>query len=215
MTTNSYSLSRNSVIRRALRLCGVTAQGDEPDAPQIAEAVDALEAFLKALYAECNFALGITTKSITTVANQTTYSLDVDTLDVFYGIVRDSDGVDTQIRILPVRMFDTEIQNKTNQGVPNLAYVELTSSPQVTIFPAPIDATSTLIFRILKKAPNTLGSSSAMPVPENWYDVVRLADEYQLSAEKSARLKAQYNEFKAIAMRKPKNPLDTLMVYPV
>ena len=140
---------------------------------------------------------------------------------MFYGIVRDSDGVDTQIRILPVRMFDTEIQNKTNQGVPNLAYVELTSSPQVTIFPAPIDATSTLIFRILKKAPNTLGSSSAMPVPENWYDVVcygladRLADEYQLSAEKSSRLKTQYNEFKAIAMRKPKNPLDTLMVYPV
>lgn len=43
----AWDLTRNKIIKRALRIVGATAQGDEPRAEQLSEASDALNAFLK------------------------------------------------------------------------------------------------------------------------------------------------------------------------
>ena len=74
--STDFSVSRDDIIKRALRLLGVLAQGEEPTADQTTEAALALNGLVKAWAADGMPLWAIKERTVTLVADQASYTLD-------------------------------------------------------------------------------------------------------------------------------------------
>jgi len=193
--TTNFSVSRDDLIKGALRKIGVVPQGETPTADQITEGAFALNLMVKAWEADGMPLWAIRTTSIPLTAAVNTYSIGIGKtvntdkpLKVLRAWNRDStSNVDIPMRILTKQEYDI-LGNKTSAGNPiQLYYEPQLNSGELKVFPTPssTDVTNNTVYIVYQRPFEDFDASTDEPdFPQEWYDAVlyglavRLAPEY-------------------------------------
>ena len=199
--TTTYSTTRDDIIKRALRLIGVLAQGETPTADQVSEASVALNGLVKAWQADGMPLWAISTLPVTLVAGKSTYTIGT---AVTNDIVNDkplkvmqcwnhnsTSNVDIPMRILTQNEYN-RLGNKTSSGSPiQMYYQPNRDNGTLYLFPVPAstDAASQTLRLVYQRPYQDFNASTDAPdFPQEWYDAVtyglasRLAPEYGIPA---------------------------------
>jgi len=217
--TTTFSITRDDIIKGALRKIGVVAQGEVPTTDQVTEAAFALNTMVKAWEADGMPLWALRTTPITLVAGQTTYTIgnaltcDVVTdkpLKVIQAWNRDPvSNIDIPMRIITKQEY-AMLGNKTTSGKPIQIYYEpQLDQGSLSLFPTPttIDATGSVIYITYQRPFEDFNASTDVPdFPQEWYDAVvyglavRLAPEYGLPIDQRRVLSQEALDIKLIAM---------------
>lgn len=192
--TYSFSTNRDSLIKGALRLAGVIAQGETPSASQVSEASETLNMMVKAWEADGLPLWAITTQTITPVAGQTAYTLSgPKPLKCLQAWNRQTaSSVDIPMRVITRQEYNM-LGNKSTQGNPIQLYFEPNrAASQVFLFPTPDStaASSNKIYLVVQRPFEDFNAATDEPdFPQEWYEAVkyglavRLAGEYNTDIE--------------------------------
>ena len=217
--TTTFSITRDDIIKGALRKIGVVAQGEVPTTDQVTEAAFALNTMVKAWEADGMPLWALRTTPITLVAGQTTYTIgnaltcDVVTdkpLKVIQAWNRDPvSNIDIPMRIITKQEY-AMLGNKTTSGKPIQIYYEpQLDQGSLSLFPTPttIDETGSVIYITYQRPFEDFNASTDVPdFPQEWYDAVvyglavRLAPEYGLPIDQRRVLSQEALDIKLIAM---------------
>ncbi len=196
-TSNStnFSMSRDDIIKRALRMLGVLAQGETPTADQVTEAAVALNGLVKAWQADGMPLWALKQTTITLLDGINTYEIGLGKatnipkpLKVIQAWNRNTtSSVDIPMRIVTKQEYNM-LGNKTSSGTPIQVYYEpLADYGVLRVFPTPAatDASSGSVYIVYQRPFEDFDASSDTPdFPQEWYDsltyglAVRLAPEY-------------------------------------
>jgi hypothetical protein len=194
---SNYTTTRDEIIKRALRLLGVIAQGQVPNADQYAEGSIALNSLVKAWQADGMPLWAIKQYAMTLVAGQKEYDigvgLQVDTakpLKVFQAWLHDSiSAIDVPMRILTRQEYNI-LGNKDTVGMPIQIYYDPQRDQGVMhVFPTPdnfSEVNKTINFVYQRPYEDFDTATDSPDFPQEWYDAVtyglatRLAPEYGL-----------------------------------
>lgn len=192
--TYSFTTNRDSLIKGALRLAGVIAQGETPTASQVTEAAESLNMMVKAWEADGLPIWATTTMTITPVSGQTSYVLDTPKpLKCLQAWNRQTaSNVDIPMRIITRQEYNI-LGNKSTTGNPIQLYFEPNrTSSTVYLFPTP-DATSASLNRIyvvVQRPYQDFNAATDEPdFPQEWFEAIkyglaaRLAGEYNIDVE--------------------------------
>lgn len=197
MSSYTYTITRDDIISRALRLIGVVAQGETPTADQITEGSVALNGLVLSWQSD-GLPLWVVKKAaITPVVGQSVYTLGagqsapydvpkpLKVIQAWYH--NTSTNIDVPIRIVTEYDYN-KLGNKTVQGLPiQIWYQPLSSTGNLTVYQVPDAWTaSNVTIYIVYHAPfSTFDiSTDTLDFPQEWYDAVtyglatRLAPEY-------------------------------------
>ena len=127
-TSGSYdfSMNRDDIIKRALRLAGALAQGETPTTDQVTEAAIALNSLVKAWQTDGLQLWALKEKTVTLVANQIEYPLTTPkALRVLQAFNRNlTSSVDIPMRGVTRDEYN-RLGNKTTSGNPIQYYHEV------------------------------------------------------------------------------------------
>lgn len=194
-TSNStdFSITRDDIIKRALRLVGVLAQGETPTSDQVSEAAIALNGLVKAWQADGMPLWAIKQRSILLDPGVASYNLDTPKpLKVLQAWNHDfTSMVDIPMRIITKQEYNI-LGNKTSSGNPIQCYYDPRRDNGVLyVFPVPTNTeASNNSIEIVYQAPyEDFDASTDTPdFPQEWYDAItyglatRLAPEYGIPA---------------------------------
>ena len=196
-TSNStnFAVTRDDIIKRALRLIGVVAQGETPTTDQVNEAALSLNGLVKAWQADGMPLWALKETSIPLTGGVNSYTLGLGAtvnipkpLKVTQAWFRNTtSNVDIPLRIITKQEYNM-LGNKTSQGSPIQIYYEpLRDTGVLHVFPTPgsVDASSGTIYIVYQRPFEDFDSATDNPdFPQEWYDAVtyglatRLAPEY-------------------------------------
>lgn len=199
-TSNStdFSITRDDIIKRALRLLGVLAQGESPTTDQTTEAAAALNGLVKAWQADGMPLWAIRTYSVPLTATVASYRIGVGQviptpkpLKITQAFNHNtSSNVDIPMRILTRQEYNI-LGNKTSSGNPiQVFYDPQNGYGDLYVFPVPTstEAASNVITITYQRPFEDFDASIDTPdFPQEWYDAVtyglatRLAPEYGIS----------------------------------
>lgn len=200
MSTTDFTVDRDTIIKGALRLCGVLAQGETPNSTQITEAAEALNLMVKAWQVDGMPLWAIKKISIPLTYNQAIYTIgvgeEVDTakpLKVIQAYLTDVSGhVDIPMRIITQQEYNI-LGNKTSTGQPvQLYYQPLNDTGVLSLFPVPdtVSSTNKQVVILYQRPFDDFDSSTDTPdFPQEWHEAikyglaVRLAGDYQIDLE--------------------------------
>ena len=189
--STDYSQTRDDIIKRALRLIGALAQGESPTTDQVTEAAVALNGLVKAWEADGMPLWAIKERTITLLANTTTYTLTTPKpLKVIQAWYRNTtSNVDVPMRVITRDEYN-RLGNKSSTGTPIQVYYEPRRDDGVLhVFPTPsaTDVTNVSIHIVYQAPFEDFDLATDTPdFPQEWYDAVtyglatRLAPEYGL-----------------------------------
>lgn len=215
--STDFSVTRDDIISRALRLIGAIAQGESPTTEQLNEAAIALNGLVKAWQADGMPLWALKTYSIALTSGTSSYRIGVGEfintpkpLRVTQAYNHDTvSNVDIPMRIITKQEYNI-LGNKTSSGNPIQVYYD----PQNTygdlyVFPVPttVEATNNVINIIYQRPFEDFDSATDTPdFPSEWYDAVvfglavRLAPEYGLPVDQRQALRAEAKEIKDAAL---------------
>lgn len=197
MTSGStdFSVTRDDIIKRALRLIGVLAQGETPTADQVSEAAFALNGLVKTWQTDGMPLWAIRSYSVPLTAGTASYRIGISQtintpkpLKVLQAWNHDTiTNVDIPMRLITKQEYNI-LGNKTSSGNPIQVYYD----PQNTygdlyVFPVPTaqEAANNTIHIVYQRPFEDFDASTDTPdFPQEWYDAVtyglatRLAPEY-------------------------------------
>ena len=220
MTTSAstnFSVSRDDLIKGALRKIGVVAQGESPTADQITEGAFALNLLVKAWQADGMplWALRTTTVPLTTDVNSyeigTGKTVNTDKpLKVIQAWNRNTtSNVDVPMRIITKQEYSI-LGNKTTAGNPIQVYYEpLRDSGILHVFPTPsaTDASAQQLYITHQRPYEDFNASTDTPdFPQEWYMAVlyglavALASEYGLPIDQRQVLGREAADIKVAAL---------------
>ena len=217
--TTTFSVTRDDIIKGALRKIGVVAQGELPTAEQTTEAAFALNLLVKAWAADGMPLWAIRTTAIPVVDGKTSYTIgtaitnDVVTdkpLKVIQAWNRDpTSNVDIPMRMLTKQEYAI-LGNKVTPGKPVQIYYEPQENIGVlNLFPTPAAAdvgTSTIYITYQRPFEDFNIATDAPDFPQEWYDAVvyglavRLAPEYGLPIDKRRALAMEAADIRLLAL---------------
>jgi len=217
--TTTFSITRDDIIKGALRKIGVVAQGEVPTPDQVSEAAFALNLMVKAWEADGMPLWALRTTPVPLVAGQTTYTIGNDLscdivtdkpLKVIQAWNRDPvSNVDIPMRIITKQEYAI-LGNKTTSSKPIQIYYEpQLDQGSLSLFPTPgtIDASGSVIYITYQRPFEDFNISTDVPdFPQEWYDAVvyglasRLAPEYGLPIDQRRVLLQEALDIKLIAM---------------
>ena len=198
--STNFSVTRDDIIKRSLRLLGVLAQGETPTADQVTEAAFALNSLVKAWEADGMPIWALKTTTVPLVAGQSVYSIgltkNVNTpkpLKVIQAWNHSTtSSVDIPMRVITKQEYNI-LGNKTSSGNPIQCYYEpLIDYGNLYVFPVPAttDATNNTISIVYQRPFEDFDTSTDTPdFPQEWYDAVayglacRLAPEYGVPSD--------------------------------
>ena len=212
-TSNSYdfSVNRDQLIKGALRLAGVIAQGETPTASQYNDAAESLNLMIKAWEADGMPIWALTTMTITPIAGQTSYTLSSPKpLKAIQAWNRNSASkVDIPMRIITRQEYNM-LGNKSTTGNPIQLYFEPNrDSSNVYMFPTPDStaASNVVIYLVVQRPYQDFDASTDTPdFPQEWYEAIkyglatRLAGEYNIDIETRKMLQQEAQLIKLQAM---------------
>lgn len=196
-TSNStnFSVSRDDIIKRALRIIGATSQGETPTATQVSEAAISLNSLVKAWQADGMPLWALKSTSIPLTSGVSAYEIgvgfDIDIpkpLKVIQSYNHNvTSNVDVPMRIITKQEYNM-LGNKTSSGNPIQVYYD----PQrdygiLNVFPVPStveQSANTIIIHYQRPFEDFDVSTDEPDFPQEWYDAVtyglatRLAPEY-------------------------------------
>ncbi len=195
--STDFSVSRDDIIKRALRIIGVLAQGETPTTNQTTEAAVALNGLVKAWEADGMPLWAIKSFSVPLTTGVSTYQIGlgktVNTpkpLKVIQAFNHNvSSNVDVPIRIITRQEYNI-LGNKTSRGNPIQIYYEpLNEYGILHVFPVPstVEQTANTIVIYYQRSFEDFDAANDTPdFPQEWYDAItyglatRLAPEYGL-----------------------------------
>lgn len=209
--TYDFSVTRDQLIKGALRLAGVIAQGETPTASQISDASESLNLMTKAWMADGMPLWAIETLSIPFVAGQNTYTIS--TPKLLKPIQSWNRNTSSQVDI-PVRMISREeyniLGNKSTTGNPiQIFFNPNRDSTEIKVFPTPdsISAAQNTLYLVAQRPYQDFDTASDTPdFPQEWYEAVkyglavRLAGEYNIDIETRRVLVAEAAAIKQEAL---------------
>jgi len=187
--TTDYTVTRDDIIKRALRLIGATSQGETPTATQISEAAVSLNGLVKAWAADGMPLWAITEKTITLVSGQAEYTVsNPKPLKVLQAWNHNTtSNVDIPMRIITQAEYNV-LGNKTSSGNPIQVYYDPRRDNGVFhLFPVPstVEQSANTIKYVCQIPFEDFDASTDNPdFPQEWYDAItyglatRLAPEY-------------------------------------
>jgi hypothetical protein len=215
--TTTFSVSRDDIIKAALRKLGVLSQGESPTTDQITEASFALNTMVKAWEADGMPLWAITKLAIPLTLNVNVYDIgptktivNDKPLKVIQAWIRDTaSNVDVPMRILTKEEYSV-LGNKTSSGKPIQIYYEpLIDYGNLYVFPTP-DSNSVsynTIYITYQRPFADINASSDVPdFPQEWYDAViyglalRLAPDYGIPQESRVLLGREAEAIKQMAL---------------
>jgi len=197
MTSGStdFSVTRDDIIKRALRLIGVVAQGETPTTDQTTEAAFALNSLVKAWQADGMPLWAIKSYSVPLTAGTSAYEIGLTKainipkpLKVLqaYNHSTTSD-VDIPMRIITKQEYNI-LGNKTSSGNPIQVYYNPQSEYGIlNVFPVPStteQSANTIVIHYQRPFEDFDASTDTPDFPQEWYDAIayglacRLAPEY-------------------------------------
>lgn len=197
--STDFSVSRDDIIKRALRLVGALAQGETPTTNQTTEAATALNGLVKAWQADGMPLWAIKSYNIPLVSGTKEYTIGltkmVNTpkpLKVIQAFNHNtSTNIDIPIRIITKQEYNI-LGNKTSSGNPIQVYYEpLNDYGILHVFPVPstVEQSANIITIYYQRPFEDFDASADTPdFPQEWYDAItyglatRLAPEYGLDA---------------------------------
>ena len=215
MSAYDYKQTRDDLIKRALRLLGVTAQGQTPSATMIEEAAIALNGLVKAWQADGMPLWAIKTKGIPLKAGKKTYVLGETQISPDIAMPKplkilqawshnSATNVDVPMRIVTQQEYNM-LGNKVVTGAPvQIWYHPLVDTGELHLYLSPDSYTETfLTLHFVYQAPFA-DFDAATDVPDfqqEWFDAItyglasRLAPEYGVP---SSDRKALWQEMSVI-----------------
>lgn len=215
--TTTFSITRDDIIKRALRMLGVLSQGQTPSATQYTESSFALNCLVKAYLAEGMPLWAMTTYVVSLTAGVNSYTIGpgqtINTpkpLKIIQAYNKDiNSNVDIPIRIVSKQEYNL-LGNKESSGNPIQIYYD----PQrvygvLHVFPTPtsVEQTNNRIYIVYQRPFEDIDSSADEPdFPQEWFDVLcyglatRLAPEYGLPIEDRRALMQEYTMIKNDAL---------------
>jgi hypothetical protein len=193
--TADFSVTRDEIIKRALRLLGVIAQGQTPSAIMIEEAASALNGLVKAWMADGMPLWAMKQAALTMVDGQKAYTIKIGgdlsiykPLKVYQAWLHNNDtNIDVPMRILTRQEYNI-LGNKETQGMPIQVYYEpLRDEGIMHLFPRPdsYSADNCEVVFVYQRPFEDFDAATDNPdFPQEWYDAVtyglatRLAPEY-------------------------------------
>ena len=215
--TTSFSVNRDDIIKRALRLVGAISQGQSPSTAVVDESSFALNGLIKSLEAEGMPLWAITNVSIPLTTGVNSYDIGTGLtvniskpLKVYQAFNHNSSSnIDIPMRILTQQEYNI-LGNKTSQGNPiQIYYQPLRDYGVLKVFPTPsaVDVTNNTVVIYYQRSFEDAGSATdAQDFPQEWYDAlsyglaVRLAPEYGLPIEDRKALLQEYMMIKNEAL---------------
>ena len=215
--TTSFSISRDDLIKGALRKIGVVPQGETPTADMITEAAQALNLLVKSWQADGMPLWALRTYAVTLTAGTNSYEIGtgktINTdkpLKVIQAWNRDvNSNIDIPMRIITKQEYSI-LGNKTTSGNPIQIYYEpLRDSGVLHIFPTPsnTDASQQQIYITYQRPYEDFNSSTDTPdFPQEWYMAVLyglaviLASEYGVPIDQRQVLGREAADMKAAAL---------------
>lgn len=191
--STDFSVTRDDIIKRALRLLGVVAQGETPTADQVSEAAISLNSLVKAWQADGMPLWAIKERTVALVAGQSTYNLTTPKpLKVFQAWNHSTtSNIDIPMRIITKQEYNI-LGNKTSVGNPiQIYYDPRRDVGELHLFPVPStqDAAQAVIKLVYQAPYEDFDASTDNPdFPQEWYDAItyglacRLAPEYGVAA---------------------------------
>jgi len=199
MTSGStdFSVTRDDIIKRALRQIGALAQGETPTTDQVTEAALALNGLVKAWQADGMPLWAIKSYSVPLVAGTKDYEIGLGKavnipkpLKVIQAFNHSTtSNIDIPIRVITKQEYNI-LGNKTSSGNPIQVYYEpLGDYGILHVFPVPAttDAANNTITIFYQRPFEDFDVSTDTPdFPQEWYDAIvyglatRLAPEYGL-----------------------------------
>lgn len=194
-----------------MRLCGVIAQGETPNATQISDGAMALNYMVKAWEADGMPLWAITTVVIPLVAGVNTYQLS--TPKLLKPIQAWNRQVSSQTDI-PMRMISRQeyniLGNKSTTGNPiQLFFNPNLNDAEIKVFPTPdsTSASQNVIHFVAQRPFQDFDNSTDTPdFPQEWYEAVkyglaqRLAGDYNIDVETRKMIAAEAGAFKQAAL---------------
>lgn len=193
--STDFSVTRDDIIKRALRLVGALAQGETPTTDQVTEAAFALNGLVKAWQADGMPLWAIKTTNIPLTAGTSVYEIGVGkTVNVAKPLKviqawnhNTTSNIDIPIRIITRQEYNI-LGNKASSGNPiQVFYDPQTSSGFLSVFPVPstVEQSANTISIVYQRPFEDFDVSTDIPdFPQEWYDAVtyglacRLAPEY-------------------------------------
>jgi len=189
--TTDFSVTRDDIIKRALRILGVVAQGETPTTDQVTEASYALNTLVKAWQADGMPLWAIKEQTIPLVAGQAVYTLQspkpLKVLQAWNHVTASS--VDIPMRILTQDEYN-RLGNKTTPGCPiQIYYDPRRNTGELHTFPVAtsVEASGNTIHIVYQSTYEDFDTATDNPdFPQEWYDALayglatRLAPEYGL-----------------------------------
>lgn len=197
--STDFSVTRDDIIKRALRLIGVLAQGESPTSDQTTEAALALNGLVKAWQADGMPLWALKSYAVPLTNGASSYRIGVGQtintpkpLKVIQAWNHNTtSNVDIPIRVLTKQEYNI-LGNKTSSGNPIQVYYD----PQNTygdlyVFPVPTatEASANTINIVYQRPFEDFDASTDTPdFPQEWYDpltyglATRLAPEYGVSS---------------------------------
>tara|TARA_R100001086_G_C11848201_1_gene260866 strand:- start:17752 stop:18453 length:702 start_codon:yes stop_codon:yes gene_type:complete len=178
-------------IKRALRLIGVTAQGETPESEVANDALDALNKMLRSWNTQNLLVFGITIEEFSLTPGQSSYTLgsggDFNTnipirTDAVF--LRYGDNTEYPVQIIDNKYWGRLQAKSTSSSIPTHVYID-ENFPLKTLhlYPTPSEA-KTLIMHNYRKISSIASLSSALSFPDGYEDLIeynlaiRLAPEY-------------------------------------
>ena len=190
--STDFSINRDALISRALRLIGVVAQGETPTTDQVSEAALALNSLVKAWQADGMPLWAIKQRVVPLVSGQSTYTLSTPKpLKLLQAWNRNTiSNVDIPMRIVTKDEYN-RLGNKTTSGNPIQVYYDpRLDTGELHTFPTPsvTEAANNVLYVVYQSTFEDFDSSTDTPdFPQEWYDALtyglatRLAPEYGVS----------------------------------
>jgi hypothetical protein len=215
--TTIFSISRDDIIKGALRKIGVVAQGETPSTDQYTEAAFALNLLVKSWEADGMPLWALRTTAIPLTADVNAYTIGVSQtvntdkpLKVIQAWNRNTtSNIDVPMRILTKQEYNI-LGNKTTTGNPIQIYYEpLRDTGVLHVFPTPssTDAAAQQIYIVYQRPYEDFNISTDTPdFPQEWYDAVlyglavRLAPEYGVPIDQRQVLGREAADIKLAAL---------------
>jgi len=175
-TSNStdWSLNRDAVIAGALRKLAVLPSGGTPTTTQVSDAVDALNAIVKAFQADGMPLWKISSQSFNTVNGTASYTVGpsmtvncpkpVRLLQAFW---TPADGTNTPLNVYNRYDFNN-LPNGSDGNPVNLYYQPLRTNGTITLWPTPDNSTTSITFHYQSPYEDMDASTDDFDFPSEW-----------------------------------------------
>ena len=190
--TTSWKLQRDSIISAALRKLAVLSGGASPEAYQITNATEALNAMLKSFQTDGMPLWAMKSYTFTTIVGQSQYVIgDGQALDTAFPlkVTQAWRNVSATSSNVPMNVYTDYNFNLlplvTSSGTPiNLYYQPQNGTGNINLWPIPSDAVTTITLRYQRPFEDMTSATDDLDFPSYWTEAIiyglalRLSPEY-------------------------------------